>query len=158
MFLILSFLVLITLTGCGQGVVHPSPPSAREEASEMKEQMLTYKKVSMSQLPESLKQKANEMQSSPKEETYISYEDSLAYIMIALGERKTGGYSIQVNKVTQKGNDLIIYAEELTPPKDGFVTQVITNPITIISVEKKQPFDHVNVQIEKGKSPQDTTG
>lgn len=124
----------------------------------MKEQMLTYKKVSLSQLPESLKQKANEMQRSPKEITYIGYEDSLAYIMIALGERKTGGYSIQVNKVTRKGNDLIIYAEELTPPKDGFVTQVITNPITIISVEKKEPFDHVNVQIEKGKSSQNTTG
>ncbi len=123
----------------------------------MKEQMLAFKKVSLSQLPESLKQKASEMQRSLKEQTYVGYEDSLAYIMIALGERKTGGYSIQVNKVSRKGNDLIIYAEEVTPPKDGFVTQVISNPFTIISVEKKEPFDHVNVQVQKGKPSQGTT-
>ncbi|SEM71466.1 PrcB C-terminal [Lihuaxuella thermophila] len=151
MFLILLFLVLIPLTGCGQGNVYPSPSSPREEASDMNEETLAYNKVSLSQLPESLKEKANELQRSSKQETYVGYEDSLAYVMIALGQRKTGGYSIQVNKVTRKGNELIIYAEELTPPKDGFVTQVITNPMTIITVKKKEPIDHVNVRITNQK-------
>ncbi|WP_170839662.1 protease complex subunit PrcB family protein [Lihuaxuella thermophila] len=117
----------------------------------MNEETLAYNKVSLSQLPESLKEKANELQRSSKQETYVGYEDSLAYVMIALGQRKTGGYSIQVNKVTRKGNELIIYAEELTPPKDGFVTQVITNPMTIITVKKKEPIDHVNVRITNQK-------
>ncbi|MBA4492912.1 protease complex subunit PrcB family protein [Paenactinomyces guangxiensis] len=147
---LLLFATLFTLMGCGTGDSPSAQGSPRGGVeSGMKEQSLKFEKVTIAQLPESLHKKAKEMQKSPHGETFIAYTKPHTYIMIGLGERNTGGYSIQVKKVIRKGRNVTVYAEETTPPKGGFVTQAITNPFTIISVENKDQFDHVEVKLKK---------
>lgn len=49
-------------------------------------------------------------------------------VCVALGERPTAGYGIQIDRVERDGQRLIVEAHESKPPADAIVPQVITHP------------------------------
>ena len=53
---------------------------------------------------------------------------------IAMGEKPTGGYSINIRKTKIKKLDIIIYVSEKEPGKGEIVTQDLTYPITQIKL------------------------
>lgn len=148
----LIFMMMITLIGCGTGKqVHPSPPATGGSQTEMKEEeTLTFKEIKLPDLPADQQQKAKEIAESAQGGTHVAFLDDTTYIVIALGQRNTGGYNIKVKKVLRSGSNVTVFAEEVQPPKDGFVTQVISYPFIIISVENKNEFDQVEVDLKKG--------
>jgi PrcB C-terminal len=49
-------------------------------------------------------------------------------VCIALGERPTAGYGVEIAHVERQGNRLIVEAREKKPAPDAIVPQVVTHP------------------------------
>ena len=68
---------------------------------------------------------------------------------IAMGEKRSGGYFIEIQKVKIKGNSAEIYVNEILPKPDDIVTDVITYPIAKIKFNK-EPDEIVVINNETG--------
>lgn len=60
------------------------------------------------------------------------------YIILNMGEKNTGGYSIGVEKVEETDKNIIITVKEHNPAPDAMVMQVITYPYTVVKVHSKK--------------------
>ncbi len=62
--------------------------------------------------------------------------DKIAVIVVFAGEKPTGGYKLEVRRITRStdGKKLIIDVRELAPGKGAIVTQAFTSPYQAISV------------------------
>ncbi|WP_456314495.1 protease complex subunit PrcB family protein [Pseudomonas shirazensis] len=60
------------------------------------------------------------------------------YIILNMGEKNTGGYSIGVEKVEETDKNIIITVKENAPAKDAMVMQVITYPYTVVKIHSKK--------------------
>lgn len=56
--------------------------------------------------------------------------------ILFLGQRNTGGYSIEVDYVKKKNNELLIKTKEIIPEKHSNVIMAITNPYCLITIPK----------------------
>ena len=57
-------------------------------------------------------------------------------VFIAIGQRPTGGYKVQVLSATEKGNKLVVKYTDGKPSSDTYTTQAITNPWVIAVIPK----------------------
>ena len=73
-----------------------------------------------------------------KNEGIFSYTDGKwQYVLVAGGEQSTGGYSVQINSMTQMSEKSVyIDALLIAPAKDDFVTQALTYPNALVRFEK----------------------
>ncbi len=78
-------------------------------------------------------------------------ENGKPVLVIALGEKKTGGYSIDVEKVIINGNNVTVYVNENSPKPSDVVTQAFTYPSVQIEFSRKP--EKVIIINEKTKSP-----
>ncbi len=53
-------------------------------------------------------------------------------IVAALGEKRTGGYSIEITRVTLRGSLLTVKATVTEPARDAIVTQALTYPFDVV--------------------------
>lgn len=60
------------------------------------------------------------------------------YVILNMGEKNTGGYSIGIEKVEETDKNIIITIKENNPAADAMVTQVITYPYTVVKVHSKK--------------------
>ena len=60
------------------------------------------------------------------------------YVILNMGEKNTGGYSIGVDKVEETDKNIIITVKENAPAKDAMMMQVITYPYTVVKVHSKK--------------------
>lgn len=60
------------------------------------------------------------------------------YVILNMGEKNTGGYSIGVEKVEETDKNIIITVKEISPAADAMVMQVITYPYTVVKVHSKK--------------------
>jgi PrcB C-terminal len=60
------------------------------------------------------------------------------YVILNMGEKNTGGYSIGVEKVEETDKNIIITVKENNPAADAMVMQVITYPYTVVKVHSKK--------------------
>lgn len=97
---------------------------------------LQFRQESQNSLPDEVKQRQVEVMQTAGDQfshTEVNSGDR-TYLILALGQRPTGGYSIRINEVVQKGNTIRIHAEEVPPAPDAFTTQAISSPRTVISL------------------------
>ena len=59
------------------------------------------------------------------------------YIGVFAGERRTGGYAVNVDRIGRNGDRLEVTARFISPPKDMLTTQVITTPAQLVSIERR---------------------
>lgn len=57
-------------------------------------------------------------------------------LVVYLGERNTGGYSIDVSNIYWNKNNLVVQTSETKPQKGEMVTMAITNPYCIVKIPK----------------------
>lgn len=55
-------------------------------------------------------------------------------VALFLGQKNTGGYSIKVKDVVEKGGKIYVSVEEITPKPGGMATMAISNPYTIVKI------------------------
>ncbi|GGF02461.1 protease complex subunit PrcB family protein [Flavobacterium limi] len=60
------------------------------------------------------------------------------YVILNMGEKNTGGYSIEVEKVEETDKNIIITVKENAPAKDAMVMQVISYPYTVVKIHSKK--------------------
>jgi hypothetical protein len=60
------------------------------------------------------------------------------YVILNMGEKNTGGYSIGVEKVEETDQNIIITVKEINPAPDAMVMQVITYPYTVVKIHSKK--------------------
>ena len=60
------------------------------------------------------------------------------YVILNMGEKNTGGYSIGVEKVEETDKNIIITVKENNPAPNAMSMQVITYPYTVVRVHSKK--------------------
>ena len=60
------------------------------------------------------------------------------YVILNMGEKNTGGYSIEVEKVEETDKNIIITVKENSPAPDAMTMQVITYPYTVVKIHSKK--------------------
>ncbi len=60
------------------------------------------------------------------------------FVILNMGEKNSGGYSITIDKVEETPENIIVYVKENAP--SGMATAVMTNPYTIIKINSKKPI------------------
>ena len=69
------------------------------------------------------------------DEKEAGYKVNGKEVSICMGEKNTGGYSIDVNKVYREGSNLFIYITENSPKHDDIVTDALTYPCVYLKFE-----------------------
>jgi hypothetical protein len=59
-----------------------------------------------------------------------------AVVVLMAGERPTAGYSIQVSRLGEKEEEIVIHYRVVSPPADAVTAQVITRPWTLQVITK----------------------
>ncbi|WP_457591899.1 protease complex subunit PrcB family protein [Geoglobus sp.] len=57
-------------------------------------------------------------------------------IAVFMGEQKTGGYEINIDRIVREDGKLVVYVDHYVPSDTCFVTQVITSPFQVVTLEK----------------------
>lgn len=60
------------------------------------------------------------------------------FIILNMGEKTSGGYSIGIKNVTETADKIIITVEENTPVSGEMTTSVISYPYTIVKINSKK--------------------
>jgi hypothetical protein len=80
--------------------------------------------------------------------TTVCNDKNYTYVLLALGERRTGGYSIEVvgaeEKVSPTEKEVLIKAKERKPHPGDMVIQVITYPVAVYRL----PLTDLPVKVE----------
>jgi hypothetical protein len=65
----------------------------------------------------------------------VDFTKSMVVAVFA-GTRPTGGHSVDITKIARDGGALVVTWRERTPGADEIVTQVITMPYHIVSIDR----------------------
>jgi hypothetical protein len=60
------------------------------------------------------------------------------FVILNMGEKATGGYSIGVDSVLETDNNIIITVKDNNPKPGDMVTQVITYPFCVVKINSKK--------------------
>lgn len=60
------------------------------------------------------------------------------FIVLNLGEKTTGGYSIKVKNVEETDDSIVVTIEEVAPK--GMATTVMTYPMMVLKINSKKPI------------------
>ncbi|HLA54986.1 MAG TPA: protease complex subunit PrcB family protein [Flavobacterium sp.] len=63
------------------------------------------------------------------------------FLVMNMGEKSTGGYSIGVQSMEETDDKIIITVKETEPKPGDMVTQNITYPYCIVKINSKKPID-----------------
>ncbi len=77
----------------------------------------------------------------------ILHTDGKIYTVLTRGEKKTGGYGIEVIDVEEQDEVIFVKAKYLNPAPDQMVIQVISYPVVIIELQKTEKEIIIDVQL-----------
>lgn len=80
------------------------------------------------------------LQNDPHIKDKVKQEDitNSNYVILNMGQKNTGGYSIGVEKVEETDKNIIITVKERNPAPDSMQMQVITYPYTVVKIRSKK--------------------
>lgn len=112
------------------------------EDADTEETSVSFAEMLYNNLPKAIQDKVDDLKEN---ENYKAYEyGNYIYLLAAMGEKKTGGYNIDIEKITktEDNNEYTINAQVDTdePSSGSFVTQSITYPYTVVRFKS---FDNI---------------
>ncbi|MBC5839191.1 protease complex subunit PrcB family protein [Flavobacterium muglaense] len=60
------------------------------------------------------------------------------FVILNMGEKNTGGYSITVDSVTETDTNIVITVKETSPESGSMVTQAFTYPFCVVKINSKK--------------------
>lgn len=105
-------------------------------------------------LPSSVKEEAEALRTRAHGGEKVVHHDGRQFIIIALGERRTGGYHVEVEKVDRQGEEIHVYAREVGPEPGMMVTQALTYPLEVVSFRCEEKLA-VTVHMERNQAAPD---
>lgn len=72
---------------------------------------------------------------------YVKKEDieTCNFILVNMGEKPSGGYTLEVQKVEELDNKVIVTLKEIEPK--GIATTAVTKPCYVIKIKSKKPIE-----------------
>ncbi|WP_077329541.1 protease complex subunit PrcB family protein [Virgibacillus siamensis] len=141
-----GYLVIITLiillSGCGSGLKEDDSMAGQKENGSLS--------VKISAVPDTVQKWIEKNQS--KQQNKVFRADGKTYVVILLGEKNTGGYNVEVEKIKQTGNDEAsnVVSYRVTEPAKGSVNiQVLTYPMAIAALDSDVEGPFTFEQIEE---------
>ena len=125
----------------GEGDVAPMLDTLLEEASEAPEDV-RYSIVDEEDIPVHIKRVVENAKSEPTSMVFDG-ESGTQYVYIALGERRTGGYHINIDSVDRSGERILVSWSEIKPADNEIVTQALTYPWIVLRVHSELPIEVV---------------
>ncbi|NPA79476.1 MAG: protease complex subunit PrcB family protein [Thermotogae bacterium] len=71
-------------------------------------------------------------------------------LLVFLGQRPTGGYSVEIEEIKSDGKSLTVVAKEICPKPGSMVIQVITSPFVAVRVDVPKPLP-VKLKVKRCK-------
>ncbi len=134
---IIVSLVAVALVSCGATVTKSSDKSSLYEVLTQQtnggasirffEILSEPNEIAMLQNDENLKNKIsqNDIQTSN-------------FIVLNMGEKTSGGYSIGIDTVVETDKNIVITIKETSPEPGSMVTQAFTNPFCVVKINSKK--------------------
>jgi len=63
------------------------------------------------------------------------------FVLLNMGEKTSGGYSIEVVNVEELSDKIIVTVKENAPKAGENVTNAITNPYAVVKINSKKPIE-----------------
>jgi hypothetical protein len=60
------------------------------------------------------------------------------FVILNMGQKSSGGYSINVESVVETSTQIIIKVKETEPQPGGMVTQALSNPFCVVKINSKK--------------------
>ncbi|MFV8355646.1 protease complex subunit PrcB family protein [Flavobacterium sp. XS1P32] len=60
------------------------------------------------------------------------------FLVLNMGEKSTGGYSIGIDTVVETDKNIVITIKETSPEPGSMVTQAFTNPFCVVKINSKK--------------------
>lgn len=91
-----------------------------------------------------------EILSEPNEITMLQNDENLKnkirpndlqtsnFIVLNMGEKTSGGYSIGIDTVVETDKNIVITVKETSPEPGSMVTQAFTNPFCVVKINSKK--------------------
>ncbi|MFA9555695.1 protease complex subunit PrcB family protein [Evansella sp. AB-rgal1] len=131
-----------------------SKDDKQENGGEQMRGSVTFKVLTESELMGNY-ERAYQYYSSTKNQDIRDWrvfsENEMSVIVISGGMKNTGGHYIEVMKVENKEGMTVIQVKEHAPGPGDMVTQVMNNPIVVISVKASELHDVIEVINDKGQ-------
>ena len=67
--------------------------------------------------------------------------DSANFILLNMGEKTTGGYSIEIVSEEERIDKIVVTVKENAPKSGENVTDVITNPYSVVKINSKKSIE-----------------
>lgn len=99
----------------------------------------TVKHQILPMIPESLK---STVEALKKGRGYFYFQNE-KILVIFMGERSTGGYSISLSQISAQGSALSVIVAEKSPKPGDIVTQAFTYPMLILQLEDTYDSFHI---------------
>ncbi|MFW0738184.1 protease complex subunit PrcB family protein [Flavobacterium sp. T12S277] len=134
---VISILVILVLVSCGvQKTSDGTSKVLYEVLTEQSDGGGNIKFFEILTEPNEIKM----LESDPHLKAKMKQDDinNSNYVILNMGEKNTGGYSIGIEKVEETDKNIIITVKENNPAADAMVMQVITYPYTVIKVHSKK--------------------
>lgn len=133
---IISILIVFAVVSCGAKKTSDSKTSLYEVLTEQSDGGGNIKFFEILTEPNEVKMLENDpLLANKMKQTDISNSN---YVILNMGEKNTGGYSIGVEKVEETDKNIIITVKENNPAADAMVMQVITYPYTVVKIHSKK--------------------
>lgn len=62
------------------------------------------------------------------------------FVILNMGEKRSGGYAIGVDRVEETPENIIVYVKETGPGPEEMVTTVISYPYAVVKINSKKPI------------------
>lgn len=134
---VISVLIVFVLTSCGAKKTADSGSKVLYEVlTEQSDGGGNIKFFEILTEPNEIKM----LESDPLLKDKMKHDDisNSNYVILNMGEKNTGGYSIKVEKVEETDKNIIITVKEVNPAADAMTMQVITYPYTVVKVHSKK--------------------
>lgn len=131
-------LLVVALAGCQISQDVPS-----KENDMVKEEKIKFERVKYEDLNSEIQ---TNIDAKKKKNGHMLIKDKLSdyyYLVVFAGERRTGGYTVEITEVINNKDTTDVIVKETVPGKDSVVTCALTYPIDIIKL--KGITDDINV-------------
>ncbi|HHY06133.1 MAG TPA: protease complex subunit PrcB family protein [Clostridia bacterium] len=139
--------ITVSLEGEKWVIIKQEPWLEQEDEEDVKPEekrgsivkQVPYQTVTYAQLPaqvQALVDKAKYNQTTQ----VIKGEGDNRYVLLCLGTRNTGGYSIEISRVEEADGKILVTYQEKKPAPGEMVIQVITYPWQVLQVESSLPI------------------
>ncbi len=118
-------------THCAPSVINYGARKGCRRVPEVPE--LEFRSISIFQAPPQVERMVQQQRKEEGAAVYVA-EDAV-YIVVARGEKPTGGYGIRVVDLKEEGGGFDVHVEYSDPKPGQMVAQVVTYPLAVVKAD-----------------------